>query len=70
MKQVVEEATLCGLLCCTWSPGDGVTRYRFFREPATKGQDYFGPGDGIYTALGSKEALTWLDGFARGSAHA
>lgn len=37
------------------SPGDGVTRYRFFTNPKN---DYFGPENGIHTALGLKAA--WL----------
>jgi len=41
-----------------YSPGDGVTRYRFFdREPF----GYFA-GRGIYTALGIKEAQTFTAG--------
>ena len=45
-----------------YSPGDGVTRYRFFdREPF----DYFG-GRGIYTALGLKEANTFAAGVCAG----
>jgi hypothetical protein len=41
-----------------YSPGDGVTRYRFFdREPF----GYFA-GRGIYTALGIKEAETFVAG--------
>lgn len=43
----------------TWSPGDGQTRYRFFNIP---GNSYFGPKNGIYTALGYKEALTYARG--------
>ena len=46
----------------TWSPGDGMTRYRFFTTPS----DYFGPADGIYTALGFKEAETFARGLAQG----
>ena len=53
-------AASCGLLLCTYSPGDGVTRY------APEGQCYFGPDNGIYTALGYKEADTWLSGCAFG----
>jgi hypothetical protein len=45
----------------TWSPGDGVTRYRFFRN-APKNQTYFGPDNGIYTALGIREAETYAAG--------
>jgi hypothetical protein len=53
-----------GWIVRTWSPGDGVTRYRFFHN-APKGQTYYGPADGAYTALGMKEA----DAFAAGLAH-
>ncbi len=45
----------------TYSPGDGVTRYRFFKNAPAK-QDYFGPDNGIYTALGYKEAETFASG--------
>jgi hypothetical protein len=45
----------------TYSPGDGVTRYRFFENASPK-QTYFGPENGMYTALGFKEAVS----FARG----
>jgi len=45
----------------TWSPGDGVTRYRFFKD-APPNQSYFGPANGIYTALGYKEAVTFASG--------
>jgi len=48
-----------GLYFDDWSPGDGVTRYRFFTKPD---QDYFA-GDGLYTALGWKEACIFADGF-------
>ena len=40
----------------TYSPGDGITRYRFFRRVDGPMSDYFGPESGIYTALGAKEA--------------
>ena len=43
----------------TYSPGDGVTRYRFFINGE---KDYFEAG-GVYTALGFKEAETWLAGY-------
>lgn len=45
----------------TWSPGDGVTRYRFF-EDAPKNQTYFGPDNGRYTALGYKDAVIYALG--------
>ena len=71
----------------TYSPGDGVTRYRFFKRERCslcldrpgynglgkpcKGCDagylpddngFFGPANGIYTALGLKEAFTFVEG--------
>ena len=49
----------CGLYVDTWSPGDGQTRYRFFTEDL----DYFAD-NGIFTALGFKEAKTFLRGYA------
>ena len=79
----------------TYSPGDGVTHYRFFKQDrcalcldvpgldglrhACKGcngggwmvdvtdgeaNSYFGPSNGIYTALGIKEALAFANGAA------
>lgn len=65
-----------GFTVDTYSPGDGVTRYRFFRlEPTAPlgtfklpehdgRHNYFG-ANGIFTALGFGEAST----FARGLAH-
>ena len=52
-----------GLFFNTWSPGDGVTRYRFTLDSK---DDSFGPGNGIYTALGWKEAITFATGFVMG----
>ncbi len=45
----------------TYSPGDGVTRYRFFKD-ASPHQDYFGPDNGVYTALGYAQAETFAEG--------
>ena len=53
--------TRAGLFMDTYSPGDGVTRYRFM----LKDMDYFAT-DGIYTALGRAEALTFARGFLEG----
>ena len=50
-----------GLKVDTWSPGDGVTRYRFFAAGDPLGSDYFG-GRGIFTALGLKEAFAFVNG--------
>jgi hypothetical protein len=46
-----------GLFVASWSPGDGVTRYRFFDKP---GNTYFGPQNGICTELGLKKAWKFL----------
>ena len=53
------------LWVATWSPGDGMTRYRFFDKP---GNSYFGPGSGIYTAAGIAEAETFVTGWVLGRA--
>ena len=50
-----------GLKVDTWSPGDGMTRYRFFLAGDLQGYDYFG-GRGIFTALGIKEAFAFVNG--------
>ena len=48
-----------GLYVATHSPGDGVTRYRFMKSKGGKPISYFRT-DGIYTALGMKEAKMFL----------
>lgn len=52
-----------GLYVATYSPGDGVTRYRFIKS--RKPVSYF-QQNGLYTALGLSEAETWLGGYRRG----
>lgn len=59
-----QEAEKLGLTLHTHSPGDGITRYRFCSEPA----DSFFAGNGAYTALGLKEACTFLEGVRIGKA--
>lgn len=61
---MLEDAANAGLFVRTYSPGDGVTRYRFFTDPHN---DYFGPANGIYTALGIKEAETFVRGYSERS---
>ena len=56
------DAERLGLFVRTWSPGDGITRYRFFTNAKNS---YHGPDNGIYTALGIKEAETFLAGYGR-----
>ncbi len=58
-KWIAEYATKLGLYVDDWAPGDGVRRIRIF----THASDYFA-GDGIYTALGTAEAETFLRGYA------
>lgn len=53
------EAAARGYTVHMWSPGDGITRYRFF-ERAPKGQTYFGPDNPTCTALGQKAAYKFL----------
>jgi hypothetical protein len=58
------EAKAAGLDVTSYSPGDGVTRYRFY--PAGSGNNYFGPGDGIATVLGLKAAKDFIAAYAAG----
>lgn len=62
-----EDARKSGYSVDTYSPGDGTTRYKFFSlaEMASKGisereQSYFGPLNGVHTALGLAAAKKWL----------
>ena len=54
----------------TWSPGDGMTRYRFFAHKHSRGtpsvNGYFGPDNGIWTALGYGDACTFAAGLVQG----
>ncbi len=50
-----------GYHIATWSPGDGVTRYRICPD----GQDYFSTS-GMPTALGFRAAETMVEAFAAG----
>jgi hypothetical protein len=65
-------AKMAGLYVRTYSPGDGVTRYRFFKlsgdafDMETNG--YFGPDNGIFTCLGRKAAFTFVQGALAGAA--
>ena len=58
------EAAKQGLYVGTYSPGDGITRYRFFKSPHGRPVSYFSQ-DGLYTALGLKQAEAWLAGYRR-----
>lgn len=74
-KKLLRMCREAGMHCATYSPGDGVTRYRF--GPADPGSladgspDYFAMS-AWYTCLGWKEASAYIRGFlaARGLSHA
>lgn len=57
-------ANYVGVSVSTYSPGDGVTRYRFTLEEC----DYFAAsGDNkLGTVLGVSDAITWLEGYRAG----
>jgi hypothetical protein len=60
LTDLQSRAARCNLHIRTYSPGDGVTRYRFFTDPANS---YFGPSIGIGTVLGFKAAETFVNGY-------
>ena len=64
LEALRQEAAQYNLYVGTYSPHDGVTRYRFFRSRGGKPVSYFSQ-DGIYTALGIGQAETWLSGYRR-----
>jgi hypothetical protein len=47
------------------SPGDGVTRYKFHYDPNKKINNYF-QEEGLFVALGLKEARAFLKGYIAG----
>lgn len=60
-------AKQCGLHIATWSPGDGITRYRVFNKPS----DYFdGYGIAPRTILGAKDLVTFMRGYFSACIHA
>ena len=59
-QELDDDARAVGLYVATYSPGGGQTRYRFFNTP---GNTYFGPDNGIFTALGFHDADIWLTGY-------
>lgn len=65
MEALEAEARRVGLFVDSYSPGDGVTRYRFITR---SDRDYFSASgsERVYTALGLKEAYTFLAGYGSG----
>jgi len=74
MGKVEKAAYDAGLRVGTWHPGDGATRYRFFRETAegnaknagTGYYDYFGGSNALITVLGRKAAFAFIEAFRLG----
>lgn len=56
------EAHYVGLTVHTYSPGDGVTRYRFARPNV---RDYF-ESNGLATVLGISAAEAWISAYRIG----
>lgn len=65
-NQVEAAARAAGLSVATWAPGDGVIRYRFFLAKRGEVHADYHQGDGIYTALGRKDALNFVRAFGLG----
>lgn len=62
-KEILSFANTLGVKVATYSPGDGVTRYKFYDWPTE--QDYFAIGTAqLGRAMGAKEAYRWLQGFS------
>lgn len=57
VQRLKEACEAAGFYVSTYSPGDGVTRYRFSSEPG----DYFAV-QADFTALGYKEACAYAIG--------
>lgn len=60
------DARRVGLLVRDSSPGGRQARYRFFEGTADDTIGYFGPGDGLATCFGIREAEVWLAGYVAG----
>lgn len=67
-KQLFALADSQGIHIATWSPGDGMTRYRFIdkRSEPHWCWSYDATSHPLYTALGLREASIWLLGYASG----
>ena len=65
--QLQKDADALGLIVSTYSPGDGVTRYRFFRaSDQTPGRrvDYFSGSSPVSTQLGIGKAEWFVGDYA------
>jgi hypothetical protein len=66
-KDIAEAARIAGLEVATYNPGSTQTRYRFFPHNGEHSKDgYFASSGELYTALGPKEALSFIAGYQAG----
>ena len=63
-KEVQEAAEAAGVYVGTWSPGDGITRYRFASVPGSYSS--WSLCDMLATCLGASDALQFLHGVVVG----
>ena len=66
LGMVEKAAAAVGLVVGTWAPGDGVTRYRFFLSDGKSRYGDYHQGDGLYTALGRKDAMMFISAYGKG----
>ena len=66
LNSMEQAAHSVGLVFGTWAPGDGQTRYRFFVRKGSERHGDYNQGDGIYTALGRKDAMAFISAYGKG----
>ncbi len=59
-------AASVGLLVTTWAPGDGVTRFRFFKKTGSERYADYNQGGAIYTAHGRGDAMKFIESYGMG----
>lgn len=67
MERLQNDAKAAGLIVATYSPGDGVTRYRFFvasEQAHVRHADYFGGSRPVETVLGIAKAEQFVSDYA------
>jgi hypothetical protein len=66
LNSMEQAAAAVGLVIGTWAPGDGQTRYRFFLKSGKSSYGDYHQGDGLYTALGRKDAMAFIAAYGKG----
>ncbi len=66
LNAMEQAAHAVGLVFGTWAPGDGQTRYRFFVRKGGERYGDYNQGDGLYTALGRKDAMAFISAYGKG----